>query len=276
MSGANAFLIVIIVVVVIIAIIFLVLWLSKTGTVNNQKKQLTITGAKIICNGDIVATWTGVGNAADQVTLYAANSPIDFHADGTPSSVGATASQKVPATAGTVSIPGAMQNTKYYVSLVVTNPNFVGFNVVNDIISTCGGNLQGNFIIQEMNTPGAIQVNTSDPTKVVYSKGVNKSGINDIWTYDSTNFTISTRSTGVNSTAPRPTLYDNNGILSAKPMSASPDMNSQWVYNSGSPNSWCIRNTTRCMSLPSPIQDNSGIAVQDNSDTRFINIPTSV
>ena len=276
MSGANAFLIVIIVVVVIIAIIFLVLWLIKGTTTNNQKRQLTITGAKIICNGDIVATWTGVGNAADQVTLYAANSPIDFHADGTPSSVGATASQKVPGTAGTVSIPGAMQNTKYYVSLVVTNPNFVGFNVVNDIISTCGGSLQGNFIIQEMNTPGAIQVDTSDPTKVVYSKGVNKSGINDIWTYDSTNFTISTRSTGVNSTAPRPTLYDNNGVLSAKPATPSPDMNSQWVYNSGSPNFWCIKGTTRCLFIQTPIQDNSGIAVQENSDTRFINIPTNV
>ena len=276
MSGANAFLIVIIVILVIIAIIFLVLWLVKGTTTNNQKRQLAITGVKIICNGDIVATWTGVGNAADRVTLYAASSPIDFHADGTPSSTGATASQTVPGAAGTVSIPGAMNNTKYYVSLVVTNPNFVGFNVVNDIISTCGGSLQGNFIIQEMNTPGAIQVDVNDQTKVVYSKGVNKSGINDIWTYDSTNFTISTRSTGVNSTAPRPTLYDNNGILSAKPATPSPDMNSQWVYNSGSPNSWCIRNTTRCMSLPSPIQDNSGIAVQDNSDTRFVNIPTNI
>ena len=277
MSGTSSFLIVVIIVLLILTTTFLFLWLTGSGILNTQKKRLTITNVKFKCNGTITATWDSVGDPKDLVTLYAAtNNPIDFHADGTPSSSNNLVSPTVSGTARTVSVPGATQNTKYFVSLVVTNPDFVGFNVTSNVISTCGNSLKGNFVMQEMNTPGAIEINTSDPTKVSYNTGVNKAAMNDIWSYDATNFTISTRSTGTNSTAPRPTLYDNNGTLSAKPATASPDANSQWSYNIDSPNAWCIKGTNRCMSLSSPITTGETILVSANSETKFVNIATSV
>ncbi len=277
MSGANAFFIVVIVILLLSTTVFLFLWLTKTGILNTQKKRLTITNVKFKCNGTITATWDSVGDPKDLVTLYAAtNNPIDFNADGTPSSPNNLVSPTVSGSAKTVSIPGAAQNTKYYVSLVVTNPDFVGFNVTSNVISTCGNALDGNFVMQEMNTPGAVEINISDPTRISYNTGVNKAGMNDIWMYDKTSGTISTRSTGTNSTAPRPTLYDNNGTLSAKPATPSPDANSQWTYNVDSPNSWCIKGTTRCMSLSSPITSGESIIIRDGSDTKFINIATSV
>jgi hypothetical protein len=275
MNGANIFLIIVIVLLLVAAITFLILWLIKGGTQKDQKKQLAITGLKFnYTTSSVVATWDAVGNPSDVVTLYADTNPINFNAEGKPESGTVLASSPVSGTAKTVTLTGLKPNTRYYVDLVVTNPNFVGFNPNPDVIFTSETIPTTNFIIQEINTIGAIALNTKDQTKVYYQVGVNKSDINDIWTYNPTDFTISTRGLGASSTAPSPTLYNNNGVLAAKDAtSAKADPNAQWTYNVNGNNRWCIKGTTTCMNLASPVSNLSPIAVTENSTTKFVNIP---
>jgi hypothetical protein len=275
MNGTNIFLIVVIVLLLVAAITFLILWLIKGGTQKDQKKQLAITGLKFnYTTSSVIATWDAVGNPSDVVTLYADTNPINFNAEGKPESGTILASPPVSGTVKTVTLTGLKPNTRYYVDLVVTNPNFVGFNPNPDVIFTSETIPTTNFIIQEINTIGAIALNTKDQTKVYYQVGVNKSDINDIWTYNPTDFTISTRGLGASSTAPSPTLYNNNGVLAAKDAtSAKADPNAQWTYNVNGNNRWCIKGTTTCMNLTSPVSNLSPIAVTENSTTKFVNIP---
>lgn len=284
MDGTNIFFIIVIVLLLIAAVVFLILWLAKGGTQKNQKKELSITGLKFnYTTTSVTATWDNVGNPNDVVTLYADINPINFNAEGKPevsSSPGTQvvsqvlASSPVSGTSKTVTLTGLKENTKYYVDLVVTNPNFVGFNPNPDIIFTSETIPTSNFLIQEINTIGAIALNVNDQTKVYYQTGVNKSDINDIWTYDATNFTISTRGLGANSSS-RPTLYNNNGVLAAKNATSATDPSSQWTYNINGNNRWCIKGTTTCMNLASPV-NNSPILLTENSTTKFVNIPVSI
>jgi flagellar basal body-associated protein FliL len=279
MNEANVFLIIVIILLLIAAIVFLILWLAKAGTQKNQKNELSISGVKFnFTASSIIATWDSVGNASDIVTLYADTKPIILNAEGKPETTTIVSSGPVSGTSKTATInTGLTPNTKYYVDLVVTNPNFVGFNPNPDIVFTGESIPTTNFIIQEINTIGAITLNTTDQTKVFYQTGVNKTDISDIWTYDTTNFTISTRSLGASSTAPRPTLYNNNGVLAAKDAtSATTDATSQWIYNVNGNNRWCIKGTITCMNLSSPIVNNSPITLVENSPTKFINIPTNL
>jgi len=276
MNGANIFLIIVIVLLLIASIVFLILWLTKGGTKNDQKKQLSISGLKFnYTTNSITATWDNVGNANDIVTLYADTNPINFNAEGKPETA-VLSSSSVSGTTKTVTLTtGVKPNTRYYVDLVVTNPTFVGFNPNPDIIFTSETVPTTNFIIQEINTIGAIALNLNDQTKVYYQTGVNKSDINDIWTYDPNNFTISTRGLGANS-ANQPALYNNNGVLAAANLSTvKTNPNAQWTYNVNGNNRWCVKGTTTCMSLPTPT-NNSPISVTENSTTKFVNIPISI
>lgn len=276
----NAGVIILVIVGIILlaaAIIFLVLWLNNRNKQSNVKKELAISNVQFSFTAtSITATWDNVGNAKDMVTLYADTSPINIGTDGKPSTAVAH-SQSASGTARTVTINGLTANTKYYVALVVTQNGVTGFNSVTDIIFTGETIPSSNFIIQEINTPGAIALNSSNPTIVTYQTGINKTDITDIWTYDTTNFTISTRSTGVNSTAPRPTLYNNNGVLAAQPANnLAGNADAQWTYNVNGNNRWCLRGTTNCMTLTSPISNGAQITITSNPTTKWINIPSTI
>ena len=153
--------------------------------------------------------------------------------------------------------------------LVVKNPDFTGFNPNTGTVVTGSGIPQGVFIIQEIHTPGGISLDVKDSTKVTYEQGANKADTNDLWMYDSAKFTISTQNVGASSTAPRPTLYNNNGILAAKPAEVNPTANSQWSFVN---QKWCIKGTDICMDLETPAEKSGQqIKVITGSKSQWVN-----
>ena len=272
MSAATIFLVIIIVLLLAAAVVFLILWLNNRNKKNTEKKDLEIEGVKFTAGeNSVTANWTSVGNGKDVVTLYADTIPINFSADGKPEldkNPKVKTSQTVSGNAKTVTLGNLALKTKYYVSLVVTNPDFTGFNPTNSTVTTGADVPTGSFIIQEIHTVGDISLDVNDNTKVTYDKGANKADTNDLWSYDTEKFTISTRNLGASSTAPRPTLFNNNGILAAKPAEVTPSKDSQWEYKD---HRWCLRGTDMCMDLESPITTGQEIKVVSNAKTQWVN-----
>lgn len=281
MNGWSIFTVILVVILIALVILFLILWLNAKGSKSNGVRDLGITDVvfSLPDANSINATWGAVGNIGDVVTLYASTSPINFNSNGVPEpGQNISASNSVPGGARTVTVTGLNKNTKYYVDLVVTNPNITGFNPTPDIIYTGVEVPASPFVITEINTRGGISLNTSDNTTVTYDTVVNKN-LNDIWSYDPSDMTISTQGVGKFSRT-QPALYNNNGVLSAADLStlkSNPNFANigQWVYSSS--NNWCLKNNPSfCMNLTLPVTTNSPVTVISNSNSKWINVPSSV
>ena len=277
MSAGIVFGVIILILLLAAAVTFLILWLNSRNKKNTEVKDLEITGVKFQVNNEtsVTATWESVGNSKDQVILYADTIPINLDASGKPEPAKnpkVLSSPKVSGNAKTVTLTGLNKNTKYYLDLVVTNSDFTGFNPVSETIHTNGNIPDGSFIIKELHTPGGISLDVNDITKVTYDQKANKTDVNDLWSYDTKNFTISTRNLGTVSTANRPTLYNNNGVLAAKPSQPTPSPDSQWEYNTKGDNKWCIKGTEVCMDLVQPVAESGQeIKLVSGSNTKWVN-----
>ena len=203
--------------------------------------------------------------------LYASVEPINFSADGKPESSNVLSSQTV--NGNTVPLSGLKKDTKYYLDLVVTNPDFTGFNPTPGIIFTSVTPPTDSFIIEEIHTTGGISLNTKDNTKITYDVGANKTDTNDLWTYDSKTFTISTNNVGTKSTAKKSVLYNNNGILAAKPSETTPSTDSQWEYKN---NKWCVKGTEMCMQINKPVSTGDEIKVISEGTSQWINLDSKL
>lgn len=272
MSAAVIFGVILIVLLLAASITFLILWLNKRNQKNNANKELAIADVKFIPGEtSVTATWSVVGNEKDEVILYADTIPINLNANGDPETdknPKVKSSNKVSGNSKTVTLNNLELKTKYYLELVVTNPDVRGFNPNTGTIVTGSSVIpEGNFIIQEIHTPGGISLDVNDPTKVTYEQGANKADTNDLWTYDTEKMTLTTRNVGVTSTAPRPTLYNNNGILAAKPEQTNPTPDSQWTFEN---HKWCIKGTETCMDLESP-KSGQQIKLINSSKTQWVN-----
>jgi len=274
MSTAVIFGVIIIILLLAAAITFLLLWLNNKNNKNTEKKDLAIEGVKFTLQTDtsVTATWTNIGSSDDIVTLYASPDPINMGADGKPEGTNVSISNSVNGNAKSVTLSNLKKDTKYYLDLVVTNTKFTGMNPTPGIIFTSITVPTTSFLIEEIHTKGGISLDLKDTTKVTYDVGANKTDTNDLWSYDTTKFTISTRSLGVNSNAPSPTLYNNNGILAAKPAEANPSANSQWEYKN---NRWCIKGTEMCMDITKPVTTGGEIKIVSNGSTQWINLSVS-
>jgi hypothetical protein len=271
MNAAVIFGVILIVLLIAASITFLILWLNKRNEKKTANKDLAIADVNFIPGEtSITATWTVVGNEKDEVILYADTKPIKLNANGEPVSENVKSSNKVSGNSKIVTITNLERETKYYLELVVKNPNVTGFNPNTGTVVT-GSNVipQGNFIIQEIHTPGGISLDVNDSTKVTYEQGANKADTNDLWTYDPEKMTLTTRNVGATSTALRPTLYNNNGILAAKPEQTNPTSDSQWTFEN---HKWCIKGTDTCMFLESPIaKSGQEIKLTTSSNTQWVN-----
>jgi len=280
MNASTWILGIIIIVLIILAVIFLILWLANNGKVNTQNSQLSINDLKFSLKdtSTVEATWSSVGNPGNEVILYADTFPINFNASGQPEdNVNIKTSSKVNGSTKVISLSGLTPNTKYYLAVNVTNPKFTGFNSNPGLIYT-GEIPASSFIIQEINTPGAISLDVNNNTTITYEKTINKTEVNDIWLYNPKNFTLSTRGVGSNSNK-IPTLYNNNGILASQDLSVlekESNFNSiaQWEYDRS--NRWCLKNSPNvCMHLDVPAANSSSIKLIENSKTQWINLPLS-
>lgn len=276
MSAGIVFGVIILLLILAAAVTFLILWLNSRNKKNTEVKDLNITGTKFTLNNQVAVTaaWESIGNSKDQVVLYADTTPINFNSDGTPDtskSPKVLSSNKVSGNAKTVTLTGLNTNTKYYLDLVVTNPDFTGFNPVSETIHTNGNVPETSFIIQELHTNGGISLDVNDSSKVTYDTKANKTDVNDLWSYDKVRFTISSRNLGITSTANRPTLYNNNGVLAAKNAQATPSSDSQWEYNTKGDNKWCIKGTDVCMDLEQPVKDGQEIKLVSGANTKWTN-----
>jgi hypothetical protein len=277
MNGSTWFLGIIIFILVILAIVFLILWLVNRSKVHAQNSQLSIKDLQFCLENTttVNATWSGTGNPGNQVTLYADTKTINFNASGKPEdNANIKTSETVSASSKKVSLSGLTPNTKYFLAVTIINPKLTGFNSEPGQIYT-GLIPEGSFVIQEINTPGAISLDVNNDTTVTYDKSVNKSEVNDIWTYDPKNFTISTRGVGANSNTV-PTLFNNNGVLAAEDLSTlekNSNFNSiaQWEYDKC--NRWCLKsNPNLCMHLERPVEASSSIKLVENSKIQWINL----
>lgn len=275
MDGWSLFITILIIVLIALVITFFLLWIGK-GTSN---RALTISGVNfsLPSSDKITATWASVGSSSDVVTLYASTSPINFSSGGFPEpGQNVFLTPTVSGSAKTLTVGGLTPNTKYYVDLVVTNPNVVGFNPTPDIIYTGADVPSTSFIITEINTRGGISVDVNDNTTVTYDTVINK-GLNDIWTYDPQAFTLTTQGIGRFS-GTTPALYNNNGVLAAADLKSLQSSNmlsmAHWVYVN---NNWCLKSDpTKCMTLPLPAQNGASIAVTQHSTSKWINVPSAI
>ena len=281
---SNAFTVILIILAILLAaaaVVFLILWLVQRNKNNTNPAALSITGLNVnLQNGTtLVATWKSVGNSGDLVTLYADTIPINLNVSGVPeSNPNVLKSNTVPGSVGQVSIAKLTLNTKYYYEVVVTNPSIPGFNPEPGLIYT-GSIPTGNFIIQQYTTPGGITLNTADNSTVTYQTNVNKTGLNDVWNYDTNTQAIYTYGVGKYSQT-SPALYNNNGTLAAmdlKTLQGQSNFNNvaKWTYNSNG--TWCLTNSpTACMNLNLPLSStSSNINVNSQSPTtQWMNIST--
>tara|TARA_R110002153_G_scaffold101574_1_gene237793 strand:+ start:851 stop:1693 length:843 start_codon:yes stop_codon:yes gene_type:complete len=266
--------IVIIVLLLGLAVTFLILWLYNRNK-KQASKDLSIAGLKFsTTNTSITGTWLVTGDVNNVITMYVDTMPINLDTTGkvemdkNPKVQSATALGSVK----TVTVNNLTDKTKYFVELVVSNPADKGFNPNKATLITGNVIPTGSFILQEIHTPGGISLDLNDKTKVVYSNTANKTDTNDLWSYDTANFTISTKNLGASSTAPRPTLYNNNGILAAKPATPTPSADSQWTYNEKGNNLWCIKGQNLCLDLVRPVGSNQEIKIIADSKTEWINL----
>ncbi len=143
MSAGVVFGVIILLLLLAASITFLILWLNNRNKKNTQVKDLSINGVKFNVDSptSVTATWESVGNLKDEIILYGDTIPINFDASGKPEldkNPKVLQSHKVSGNTKTVTLSGLNKNTKYYLDLVVTNPDFVGFNPVTDVIHTNG------------------------------------------------------------------------------------------------------------------------------------------
>lgn len=262
--------------IIIILLIVSIILFGKNGP-NNANAQLVINGLtfNLINDTTVNAQWVSVADSGDEAILYADTVPINLDPNGQPSqNPNILSSQKINANANkSVAISNLKPNTKYYLTLVVTNPNVTGMNPEPGTIYT--GKISAStqrFIIQNFNTPGAISLDTSNNTTITYQTNINKTGINDVFNYDINTQTISTLGVGKFSQT-RPTLYNNSGKLAAANLASLQSHNNfssvaQWIYTTD--NKWCLANdNSNCMSLGS----DGNIDIIKNTNNQWINLP---
>lgn len=299
-GGIGWILGILLIIVVIIAVIFLILWLVNRN--KNNTGELSITGAQFTTptSNTIQATWDKVGNDSDVVTMYvypAGNKVLNFDTNGKPTNpnviVGNTPSTTTPNTTRvlTVNIPSNASNIVYSAALVVTNPNFAGYNPERGSGLQPGGEINGAFLIRQSGqTVGEVSyaipgVNISGPTgptgPVVFYNNNNFTSIDNILFHNDTPgvtgatgaigggylCTVMPSQSGVINIDPTTQctdignsygLYDTGSGLGIAPMTGatgtSPTLNSNnayWTFTTDG--YWCLSgNRSRCLNLATP------------------------
>ena len=118
-------------IIVVIAVIFLILWLVE----RSRKNELILTNVVFSTPNatTIRGTWVS-SNSNDQIIMYVfrTGTPINFNSDGTPAVPSDVVSQSAPVTgSGTAVATVPVGNVSYTAVLVVTNPNFSGYDASN-------------------------------------------------------------------------------------------------------------------------------------------------
>lgn len=250
-----------------LAVTFFILWIlqRKTGTPSPTPGTLSIVNPVFTSgNTSATATWMSTGNTEDVVTLFADTAMPVFDNSGL--TTASILRISVPASAKTVTLNGLRTNVRYYVSLVVTNPNIPGYNVTNSVIFTGSVIPTTTFIMQDINMLGSITLNPNSSTGVSYVLGVNKTTLGDLWSYDTTTRMLFARGIGANSG----NIYYLSGIggMVSVDTNSTPTADKIWSYVN---NQWCLGTTNTCISLV-----NGMLLMSPSSTSRFINVPTSI
>ena len=189
-------------------------------------------------------------------------------------------SQTVPGNSKTVSLDNLSPNTTYFIKLVVTNPNIVGFNVKDDMAYT-GDVPKENFVISELHTSGAIETvgppDTNNNLEIIYNTKPNKNNLADQWEYDTAKFTITQKGVGKFSGIDF-ALYNNKGVLTSKDIKIleqedSELTNARWIYSGLENNRWClISNPNLCMNLTTPTSGIDKISIIRDTKSQWKNL----
>lgn len=273
MNGGTIFLIVFVLVLLGLAVTFLVLWLiNRNKQKENNPNDLVLTGldVRLTAPDTVTATWTNTGSSGNQVTLYADTQRIELDSAGKPvqASKNLITGGPVSEATRTVSANGLLPNVIYYIDVVVTGDN--RHKAAPAIVWT-GTVPSEEFVIQELNTGGGIQLN-SDNVTVSYQKTLANKNNNDLWSYNPTTFKLTGNGTGGNT---NPVLYNNSGTLAASSDSnILTSANSNWVYNPNGRNAWCLQaSPDLCLQVPDLSAETSPVQVASGTPSKWLNKP---
>ena len=274
MSGATVFLVILILILLALAITFLVLWLIKREKKENNPGDLVINNlvVRLTDQSTATATWSNTGSGSNQVFMFADTQKINIDPSGKPSQASGNLLSSGPVSENlrTISIQNLKPQTKYFIEVVVTGD---GRSNSNPATLFTGGVPTTEFSIEELNASGGIELG-SDRTTVTYQSKLLNKNLDDLWTYNTQNFRLTSRRTGGATGA---VLYNNNGTLAAAASNSSvlTNANSQWTYNSNGQNKWCLQGSnTVCLKVTDLSADNSPIQVISGGDSQWKNKTT--
>ena len=282
MSAGVIVAVILILLLIAAGVVFLVLWLrERDKNKNNKTPNVIINNPKftLSANGTTVtASWDSVGQADDQVTLYASKKQIQIGTNGKPidgSGVLSSNTNTTPNTTKSVSISGLEANQTYNLQLVNFNTNV--FTNINYVIYT-NTVLQGEFHIVDTSGGNVITLGTDNTT--ITMETIAKGHSRDIWEYDQGQFggaATFTLFNKANNVEPEIVLFNDSGKLVAKELStlSQTQINNQaqWVYSvDKKANQWCLRNdTTTCFEVSSTTPTQVEVVKDSKSPTSWAN-----
>jgi hypothetical protein len=249
--GGSSIVWIILLIIAFLAIAGLIVWVvllyhrrnDDNNNNNNNRRLLNFTNPNIQVNSDnsITGTWTSTSNSTDTVALYATTQPPIF-ASGTgatggiiTNANGKTTSQS--ATNTTITLPGLQPATKYYATLVVTNPGLTNnyFSYTQLVFLGTVSSTSGNFAIEHILQVGKLQV-INDTVQFSQSP----TDVDALWTYNAAGQLMNTN-TGLCLFAD---AANNLGVTGCT-VTTGTNVNSKWTYNPGAlANRWCLSSTT--------------------------------
>jgi cytoskeletal protein RodZ len=258
-SGGSSLVWIILLIIAFLAIAGLIVWVvllyhRRNDNNNNNnpnspnRRLLNITNPNIQVNSDnnsITGTWTSTSNSTDTVALYATTQPPIF-ASGTgatggiiTNADGRVTSQSVSNT--TITLSGLQPATKYYATLVVTNPGLTNnyFSYTQLVFMNTTIPSTTNFAIEHILQVGKLQV-INDTVQFSQSP----TDVDALWRY--TNGQLVNTNTSLCLFAD---TANNLGVTGCT-ITTDSNINSKWTYNPGAlANRWCLTSTTNSTSI---------------------------
>lgn len=261
-------------------LIWFIIWATSTDNPAADNDALRITGVeyKVLSSTSIGATWIGVGDPNDIVTLYVNPSGQDgmkFSREGIP--LGQyTVGGPVPGSSLAVVASGLQIETTYDAVLVVTNDNLPDIahagSIESGLHTTSHAEHGAKFQVIAMNQGGSINYNLTPPNGIPPVVSYNRSTSNpnnSLFHHDNEGFICATTQ-GQSVVADTPcadgssVLYSgapNLGVAAVTGIATQSQLriaqkstltteqlaNARWAYNGKGDNEWCLVNGNGCM-----------------------------
>ncbi len=238
-----------------LAIWVVYLYYNRNKNNTNTREIFLVNPSFVVSDNTITAYWTNnIETEGNRYYLYATRNPPFYGSTG--AVLNPSAQQNFQASSegsSSVTVSGLSSNTKYYATLVATNPRSSTYKIFTQLVFMEASappapinSVNSNFAIEHILQGGAIQLGstgttTSGETTYNVEYSTDPSCLRQIF-FMNANSQIQFSDT---SAFPNLCLYNNGGTLSARECNAANNNgDSVWTYNyEGLTNRWCLSNT---------------------------------